>query len=138
MSPSNRQASCVLSGNGRLWQSGDTWARDSLRKHSWAAHALPYLPAVRLPATFHHLPAHFICGGMDMFERPPSKELVNDLLRTYLLGVLSSRLEQLLALLYKPAHITNAACETALKPLSSSGVEKMSPEQVAAHVKAHI
>ncbi|KAL6744913.1 hypothetical protein V8C86DRAFT_3036140 [Haematococcus lacustris] len=53
-------------------------------------------------------------------------------------GVLSSRLEQLLALLYKPAHITNAACETALKPLSSSGVEKMSPEQVAAHVKAHI
>ncbi|KAL6750341.1 hypothetical protein V8C86DRAFT_866733 [Haematococcus lacustris] len=58
--------------------------------------------------------------------------------RTYLLGVLSSRLEELLALLYKPAHITNAACETALKPLSSSGVEKMSPEQVAAHVKAHI
>ncbi|KAL6757488.1 hypothetical protein V8C86DRAFT_2624054 [Haematococcus lacustris] len=57
--------------------------------------------------------------------------------RTYLLGVLSSRLEELLALLYKPAHITNAACETALKPLSSSGVEKMSPEQVAAHVKAH-
>ncbi|KAL6757939.1 hypothetical protein V8C86DRAFT_3134942 [Haematococcus lacustris] len=81
---------------------------------------------------------HFSCGGMDMFERPPSKELVGDLLRTYLLGVLSSRLEELLALLYKPAHITNAACETALKPLSSSGVEKMSPEQVAAHVKAHI
>ncbi|KAL6762047.1 hypothetical protein V8C86DRAFT_3023548 [Haematococcus lacustris] len=90
---------------------------------------------------------HFSCGGMDMFERPPSKELVGDLLvgdkgmgqkwRTYLLGVLSSRLELLLALLYKPAHITNAACETALKPLSSSGVEKMSPEQVAAHVKAH-
>ncbi|KAJ9512411.1 hypothetical protein QJQ45_012968 [Haematococcus lacustris] len=80
---------------------------------------------------------HFSCGGMDMFERPPSKELVGDLLRTYLLGVLSSRLEELLALLYKPAHITNAACETALKPLSSSGVEKMSPEQVAAHVKAH-
>ncbi|KAL6745695.1 hypothetical protein V8C86DRAFT_2445979 [Haematococcus lacustris] len=76
---------------------------------------------------------HFSCGGMDMFERPPSKELVGDLLRTYLLGVLSSRLEELLALLYKPAHITNAACETALKPLSSSGVEKMSPEQVAAH-----
>ncbi|KAJ9515787.1 hypothetical protein QJQ45_008685 [Haematococcus lacustris] len=81
---------------------------------------------------------HFSCGGMDMFERPPSKELVGDLLRTYLLGVLSSRLEELLALLYKPAHITNAACETALKPLSSSGVEKMTPEQVAAHVKAHI
>ncbi|KAJ9532524.1 hypothetical protein QJQ45_010597 [Haematococcus lacustris] len=80
---------------------------------------------------------HFSYGGMDMFERPPCKELVGDLLRTYLLGVLSSRLEQLLALLYKPAHITNAACETALKPLSSSGVEKMSPEQVAAHVKAH-
>ncbi|KAL6749020.1 hypothetical protein V8C86DRAFT_2860571, partial [Haematococcus lacustris] len=136
---------------------------------------------------------HFSCGGMDMFKRPPSKELVGDLLvgtrawdkvgkgqilvathahahmlahahahnlptsmqrytttpsalpplgacllqRTYLLGVLSSRLEELLALLYKPAHITNAACETALKPLSSSGVEKMSPEQVAAHVKAH-
>ncbi|KAL6760407.1 hypothetical protein V8C86DRAFT_1112945 [Haematococcus lacustris] len=63
-----------LSVNGRLWQFNDTWARDSSRKdslppharaflashgqkQSWAAHALPYLPAVRLPATFHHLPA---------------------------------------------------------------------------------
>ncbi|GFH30043.1 hypothetical protein HaLaN_28817, partial [Haematococcus lacustris] len=28
MSPSNRQASCILSVNGRLWQFSDTWARD--------------------------------------------------------------------------------------------------------------
>ncbi|KAL6762552.1 hypothetical protein V8C86DRAFT_608288 [Haematococcus lacustris] len=74
MSPLNRQASCILSVNGRLWQFNDTWARDSSRvdslppdaqaflashgqKQPWAAHSLPYLPAVRLPPTFHHLPA---------------------------------------------------------------------------------
>ncbi|KAL6762962.1 hypothetical protein V8C86DRAFT_3023212 [Haematococcus lacustris] len=72
MSPLNRQASCILSVNGRLWQFNDTWARDSSRvdslppdaqaflashgqKQPWAAHSLPYLPAVRLPPTFHHL-----------------------------------------------------------------------------------
>ncbi|KAJ9511716.1 hypothetical protein QJQ45_022593, partial [Haematococcus lacustris] len=56
---------------------------------------------------------------------------------TSLTGHLTPRIEEHLARVYRPVPITNAGCETALKPLSSSRVDRMGPAQVAAHVKAH-
>ncbi|KAJ9523440.1 hypothetical protein QJQ45_005336 [Haematococcus lacustris] len=50
---------------------------------------------------------------------------------------LTPRIEEHLARVYRPVPITNAGCETALKPLSSSRVDRMGAAQVAAHVKAH-
>ncbi|KAJ9523549.1 hypothetical protein QJQ45_007170 [Haematococcus lacustris] len=56
---------------------------------------------------------------------------------TSLTGHLTPRIEEHLARVYRPVPITNAGCETALKPLSSSRVDRMGAAQVAAHVKAH-
>ncbi|KAJ9528795.1 hypothetical protein QJQ45_000011 [Haematococcus lacustris] len=56
---------------------------------------------------------------------------------TSLTGHLTPRTEEHLARVYRPVPITNAGCETALKPLSSSRVDRMGAAQVAAHVKAH-
>ncbi|KAJ9510914.1 hypothetical protein QJQ45_027859 [Haematococcus lacustris] len=56
---------------------------------------------------------------------------------TSLTGHLTPRIEEHLARVYRPVPITNAGCETAMKPLSSSRVDRMGAAQVAAHVKAH-
>ncbi|KAJ9514295.1 hypothetical protein QJQ45_012319 [Haematococcus lacustris] len=88
-------------------------------------------------------------GGTDVLARRHAAKLVFDelpqdaiasrlqLLYTSLTGHLTPRIEEHLARVYRPVPITNAGCETALKPLSSSRVDRMGAAQVAAHVKAH-
>ncbi|KAJ9518272.1 hypothetical protein QJQ45_010242 [Haematococcus lacustris] len=88
-------------------------------------------------------------GDTDVLARRHAAKLVFDqlpqdaiasrlqLLYTSLTGHLTPRIEEHLARVYRPVPITNAGCETALKPLSSSRVDRMGAAQVAAHVKAH-
>ncbi|GFH23650.1 hypothetical protein HaLaN_21294 [Haematococcus lacustris] len=71
-------------------------------------------------------------GDTDVLARRHAAKLY-----TSLTGHLTPRIEEHLARVYRPVPITNAGCETALKPLSSSRVDRMGAAQVAAHVKAH-
>ncbi|KAJ9515236.1 hypothetical protein QJQ45_002366 [Haematococcus lacustris] len=74
-----------------------------------------------------------------VFEQLPQDETASrlQLLYTALSGHLTPGVEQHLAEVYRAVPITNAGCETALKPLSSSRVDRMGAAQVVAHVKAH-
>ncbi|KAJ9519937.1 hypothetical protein QJQ45_014665, partial [Haematococcus lacustris] len=77
---------CVLSGNGRLWQSSDTWARDSLRVDSLppdaqaflASHGQKHSSVGSITVSLASLEARSACGQTATMQQEEAKQYAAD------------------------------------------------------------
>ncbi|KAJ9520871.1 hypothetical protein QJQ45_014014 [Haematococcus lacustris] len=74
--------------------------------------------------------------ALDMEDDPLQLfKLQADLQELEATGIITAPLEQLLSRYFRPVHITNAASETALKPLNNDMVSRMKEEGVSGRIK---